>query len=294
MARVVRARKSFELGQRTRGVYGVRFPVPIITDYHIHTPLCLHATGPMEACVERALTLGLREMGFACHNPLPRGLGANVRMREDQLDGYVQSVLALRAQYRGRIDVLLGLEMDFLEGLEDYLAAQLVRYPWDYIIGSIHYLDRECQLHAWAKQLPFDADEQYSRYYRLLQQLARSGFCDIIAHLDVPKRSRRSPGPRGVEEQNRALQEIARAGLCMEINTSGHRHPELASQPDTYPSLLVVQQAMALNISLMVNSDAHAPEHVGTKFAETEDALRRIGCQQLAKFRQRRREMYAF
>lgn len=40
-------------------------------DYHMHTPLCKHAAGPMEAYVERGRELGLREIGFADHNPLP-------------------------------------------------------------------------------------------------------------------------------------------------------------------------------------------------------------------------------
>ena len=78
------------------------------------------AAGPVEAYVERAIQLGLREMGFSDHNPLPHGFGANVRMKESELDYYVNRILELRFNYRGRIDVLLGLEMDFVEGLESY------------------------------------------------------------------------------------------------------------------------------------------------------------------------------
>jgi len=260
-------------------------------DYHIHTPLCQHATGPMEACVERGIALGLREVGFACHNPLPAGVGADVRMREDQLEDYVRQVLALRDRYRGQIGVLLGIEMDYVEDLEDYLAEQADRYPWDYIIGSVHYLDCECQLGAWRDELPFDADEQYTRYYGLVRHLVRSRLCDIVSHLDVPKRSGRMPGQRGLEELKLTLQEIARADLCIEINTSGYRHADLEPK-ETYPALVIVEQAMALGIPLMVNSDAHAPEQVGLKFGEIESFLREKGCRQLARFKQRRREMY--
>ncbi len=266
--------------------------MPILTDYHIHTPLCRHAAGPMEGCVERAIELGLREIGFACHNPLPRGLGGNVRMKESELDYYVRRVTDLQFQYRGKIEVLLGLEMDYLEGLEDYLARQVAAYPWDYLIGSIHYLDPECALFAWSRRLPFDADEQYFRYFTLLGKLVRSGLYDIVSHFDVPRRSGNVPGPRGTEAMWRALDEVARAGLCLEINTSGYRHPDLP-QPDAYPSLPVIERALALGIPLAVNSDAHGPDQVGLKFTAIEELLWQKGCRQLASFRQRKRGHYS-
>lgn len=245
----------------------------------------------MEAYVEHGLELGLREIGFACHNPLPRGLGSDVRMKESELDYYVRRVTDLQFQYRGKIDVLLGLEMDYVEGLEDYLARQVTAYPWDYLIGSIHYLDPECTLGAWSRHLPFDADEQYVRYFTLLRKLAGSDLCDIISHFDVPKRSGRAPGPRGEKELWRTLEAISHANLCFEINTSGYRHPELL-QPESYPSWLIIDRALVLGIPLVVNSDAHAPEQVGTMFPEIQAVLLRKGCRQLMRFAQRKREPY--
>ena len=73
--------------------------MPIIADYHMHTPRCRHAAGPMEAYIEHGLACGLSEIGFADHNPLPHGYGANVRMAESELDDYVADVLHLRDRY---------------------------------------------------------------------------------------------------------------------------------------------------------------------------------------------------
>jgi histidinol-phosphatase (PHP family) len=271
--------------------YIARLIMPILTDYHIHTPLCRHAAGPMEACVERAIELGLREIGFACHNPLPRGLGSGVRMEESELDYYVRRVTDLQFQYRGKIDVLLGLEMEYVEGLEDYLARQASAYPWDYLIGSIHYLDPECKLFAWSRWLPFDAEEQYLRYFALIEKLVASGRCDIVSHFDVPRRSGNVPGPLGTEAMWRALDAVARAGLCLEINTSGYRHPDLPT-PDAYPLWPVIERALALDIPLAVNSDAHGPDQVGLMFPAIEELLWRKGCRRLSTFRQRKRGSY--
>jgi histidinol-phosphatase (PHP family) len=266
--------------------------MPIQSDYHMHTPLCLHAAGPMEAYVERAIELGLREVGFSDHNPLPRGFGANVRMKESELAYYVRRVTDLQYQYRGKIDVMLGLELDYVEGLEDYLAQQIAAYPWDYILGSVHYLDRECRVGSWTKNYPGPTDEHYARYFQLVRRLAQSGLCDVLAHLDVVKRCSRPPTQRGLDEVGATLEVVARAGVSIEINTSGYRHPELADEPQPYPSLPFVEQAIKLSIPLTVNSDAHAPDQVGLKFAEMESFLREHGCRQLARFDRRRRELY--
>jgi histidinol-phosphatase (PHP family) len=245
----------------------------------------------MEAYVERAIELGLREVGFSDHNPLPRGLGANVRMTESELDGYVNRVVEVQARYRGRIDVRLGLEMDYVEGLDTYLAAQLARYPWDYVIGSVHYLDAGCLQSAWPKHYTGGAPQLYGPYLALIRQLAASGLCDIIGHFDVPKRSGCQPTAAQADDMACTLQAIAKAGTCVEINTSGYRHPELP-RPQPYPALPLVKQMLALGIPLMVNSDAHAPEQVGLRFTEIDAWLRRHGCRQLARFAHRQRNFY--
>jgi histidinol-phosphatase (PHP family) len=266
--------------------------MPITSDLHMHTPLCKHAAGPMEAYVERAIELGLSAVGFSDHNPLPRGLGAGVRMSEAELDYYVNRVLDLRFTYRGKIDVLLGLEMDYLEGLEDYLAKQAAQHPWDYIIGSVHYLDPECRVGSWSRNYPGGTEAHYAAYYETVRKMARTGIYDIVGHLDVIKRSGQMPTERGFDETMRALAEIATTGMCVEINTSGYRHSELPA-PQPYPSLPFVVEAIKLGIPLVVNSDAHAPEQVGTKFAEMKTFLLKNGCRQLARYERRRSQTEA-
>ena len=265
--------------------------MPIRCDYHLHTPLCKHAAGPMEAYVERGIELGLEEIGFADHNPLPDGRSSNVRMDEGELDYYVDRVTELRFRYRGKIDVMLGLEIDYVDGLEDYVAKQLAAYPWDYIIGSIHFLDNACREPSWPRRYAGDPHQLYARYFELMRRLARSGFCDIIAHFDVVKRSGHLPGEHEADDVAETLQVIRAAGLSLEINTSGYRHAELP-EPQPYPMLSTVKQVLALDIPLTVNSDAHAPEQVGTQFATIEQFLKRNGCSQLAKFDGRKRAMY--
>ena len=241
----------------------------------------------MEAFVESAIERGLKAIGFADHNPLPNGLGANVRMEEAELDGYVKSVLDLRRQYEGRIEVLLGLEMDYVEGLEAYLEKQTASHPWDYIIGSIHYLDAECRQISWPKNFTGETAQLYGRYFELVRKMVGSGLCDIVAHFDVPRRSGRTHTEREAGDITRTLKEIAQAGLALEVNTSGYRHPEL-SRPDTYPTRAVIAEAVTLGIPLIVNSDAHAPDEIALKFEEMESLLAKHKDARLVTFRNRR------
>lgn len=264
------------------------------TDYHMHTPRCKHALGPMEGYVEQALALGLEEVGFSDHNPLPNGLGANVRMDDAELDAYVADVLRLRERYRGAITVRLGLEMDYVEGLEPYLAAQRARHPWDYVIGSVHYLDRECRTGAWSlHSTDGDGHALFARYYGRVRQMAATGFYDIVGHLDVAKRAGIVATEREAEAERQTLAAIARAGMAVEINTSGARHPELV-ESEFYPRVGLLREAIALGIPLMVNSDAHAPRDVGKAFEHAAALLRGLGCEALARYAGGVRSLHAW
>ena len=269
----------------------LRAHMPIRTDYHMHTPLCKHAAGPLEAYVERAIELGLEEIGFSDHNPLPGGRGSNVRMDEAQLEQYVASILQLRDDYRGQIVVRLGLEMDYLDQLLDYLRQQISRYPWDYIVGSVHYLNSECTVGSWSHRQLSDPPAHYARYFALVRDLAASGLCDIIAHFDIPRRSGPPPSVEQQADVTATLQAIQTAGTSVEINTSGFRHGELP-QSTPYPDWPIIEELIRLGVPLSVNSDAHAPEHVAAEFPQVERFLRAKGCRQLCRFAGRVRTMY--
>lgn len=263
----------------------------ILGDYHMHTPRCKHATGPLAAYAEAALRLGLREIGFSDHSPLPGGRGANVRMAPEELPAYIEDVFALREQYRSRLTIRLGLELDFVVGLESYNEQLVTSQPWDYILGSVHYLDPECRLSSWPANYRGNLDELFERYFTLVRQMVRSRLVDVVAHLDVVKRCGTAPGPQHAKLIETTLDEIAAAGLVLEINTSGYRHPELR-EPQPYPSFDIIAAAVARQIPLQVNSDAHDPSHVGMQFDTLTEKLRQAGCRSLVRFERRQRVSY--
>src|SRR4051794_18952182 len=120
---------------------------PMLADYHTHHYRCGHATGQMDDYVESAIVVGLDEIGLSDHGPIyhfegdphPRPLGA---MSQSELPAYVEDMLHVRERFAGRIRVRLGVESDYILGWDTHYRNLWQSYPLDYVIGSIHWLDK--------------------------------------------------------------------------------------------------------------------------------------------------------
>ena len=112
-----------------------------LTDYHIHTARCGHATGEMQEYVEVALRRGLREIGFSDHLPLVNEPNPGLAMDEEKLPRYVEDVLQMREQFP-EIPIKLGIEAEFATGCEEKIQRLLELHDWDYVIGSVELASR--------------------------------------------------------------------------------------------------------------------------------------------------------
>lgn len=261
----------------------------ILPDYHMHTTLCNHAYGEMEEYVERAIDAGIREMGFSDHMPvMPE---PHLCMTFDQLPGYVERVLELRDRYRDSITIRLGCEMDIEMDRLDDIRSILSAYPFDYVIGSLHYLE------GW----PFDQEqysevfktgdvhEIYERYFDAVIRAARIGLYDIVGHLDVIK----CMGYRPEEDLSPLYERVARAladaGLVYEINTSGFDKPV----GEQYPSEGLIAALSRFGVPVTTGSDSHRPEHVGRYFDRALALLAAHGYTSVTCFEGRKRRQTA-
>ncbi len=167
-----------------------------LPDYHVHTFRCGHAGGASRDFVLRGVERGLSEIGFTDHIPLyflPQSeRDPKLAMREDQFDGYIREVEELRDEFAGRIAVRLGLEADYAEEQEEELARWLSRADWDFVLGSVHRVDGG--LDRRSRHLPASLREPReprgctTSTTRLLARAAATGFFDVLAHFDLPKK----------------------------------------------------------------------------------------------------------
>lgn len=264
----------------------------IAVDYHTHHARCGHAQGQIEDYIQQALALGMSEIGISDHAPIYWLDGddpmPNIAMAKSELPTYVEEVLRLKAKYEGRIAVRLGLEVDYIEGAEAACAALLAPYPFDYLIGSVHFVHGRNVYDAQRWHGISDPLPTYAEYYRLLAKSAQSGMFDIIAHATAVVAYAPKPIPQAIEPlQDTALAAIREADCCIEINTSGYRK----MTTDPFPTARMIALARDLGIPLTFSSDAHRPAEVGYARERVEALLSQLGVIELARFAARQREV---
>ncbi len=231
-------------------------------DYHTHTRRCGHAVGTAVEYVEAARTRGLAGIGVCDHLPLIGRRDAELTMAVSDLDDYVDEVLELRRAYPGY--VLLGIEADYEPETFGEARALLDCYPFDYVIGSVHFLD------GWGFDDPRNAAEWaerdvldvYLRYFERVSEAAESGAFTILGHLDLVKKFGHRPPEPPQAAMQALVERVARTGTAVEINTAGLRKPVA----EMYPGPDLLGLLYRSGVPLTFGSDAHRPEEVGTDF----------------------------
>ncbi|MEX2461185.1 MAG: histidinol-phosphatase HisJ [Paenibacillaceae bacterium] len=265
-------------------------------DYHTHHVRCGHAEGELELYVKRGIEIGLNQLGLSDHMPLlhvdPATYFSGMAMPMDELPSYVEECLHLKDKYKDQIDIRVGLEGDYIEGYEAEIKQIIEAYPWDYVIGSVHFLGKWDisdfrQLDGWQTR---DNDEVYRQYYDAVQKAARTGFYDYIGHIDVIKRFGFQPANDITELEKQTLDVVKQQGLAIELNASGLRMPA----KEMFPSRRMLEYCFAQGIPLTMGSDAHQPVRLGQYLDQAADLLRNIGFTELATFKQRNRVMLPF
>ena len=255
-------------------------------DYHMHTPLCRHASGEPVDYARHAAAIGLSEIGFSDHSPMRRDDFDNWRMRFGQLDEYVEKVRRAQKEFP-RLTIRLALEVDFLPGQEDWIRELATRHPWDYFIGSVHYvsdswdIDNPAKIAEWKKR---DAYEVWEIYFDRLALAARSKLFEIIGHADLPKKFGIRPARDCRPLYEKFLDAAAAAGCAIELNTAGLRK----DCREIYPSRELLEMAFQKNVPITFGSDAHAPEEAGLNFAEAIELARDVGYKSALRFAQRK------
>ncbi len=257
---------------------------PILYESHMHTPLCQHAYGEPGEYAAVAEQRGLKGIIVTCHNPIPGGWSADVRMAPEELETYVDLVQGAAEEWEGRIDVRLGMESDFVPGMEKWLEDLHSRHEFHHILGSVHpqvpdYFER---------YFKNDWFEYQKLYFDHVAQAAESGLFDTMSHPDLIKNL--APEEWILDRIwpfiLRSLDRIAATGVAMELNTSGVN--KRISEMNPAPSIL--REMRAREIPVVIGADAHIPERVADGYEEALDLLEQAGYRQISYFLNRERQ----
>lgn len=257
---------------------------PIYFDSHMHTPLCKHAFGEPEEYAEQGLAAGLKGIIFTCHSPMPRDFWPTVRMGMEQFGEYVEMVTRAADEFRGRLDVRLGMESDYFPGFEDWIAELHQKADFHYCLGSVHWQGKDYH------ERFFTGDQHEFRvtYFKLLADSAETGLFDCLAHPDLVKNF--YPSDWDFELMRpviaESLDRIAATGVAMELNTSG----ALKSFPEMNPGFGMLQMMRERQIPVVIGSDSHKPRRVGDNFPNALATLQEAGFEKVSVFEHRKRQ----
>jgi histidinol-phosphatase (PHP family) len=257
----------------------------MIVDYHVHLrgptgdgegPI-EHTVEALERFVETAVARHVDEIGFTEHiyyfleTRALWTLPYHTERCHHHLRRYVDTVL--EGKRRG-LPVKLGLEVDHLPGREPELQKLLAPYPWDFLLGSVHWLDGDAVdlgPGVWDR-LPVET--VWARYFGELCALASSGLVDVLAHPDLAKIFGRRPAPEVAASLYEALAvEVENAKIAVEVSTAGLRKPV----GEIYPAPELLEACRAHGVPITLASDAHAHPLVGQDFAAALDLAQRAG-----------------
>ena len=254
----------------------------IMYDSHMHTTLCKHARAPLADYAAQAERVGLRGITVTCHSPMPFGWNPKVRMTINQFPQYVDMVAEARDQFAGRVDVRLGMESDYLPGMESWLDDLHRRADFSYILGSVHPQTDEYR----SIYLEGSSRLEYEKsYFENLANAAESGLFDCLSHPDIVKivHPKQYKVADHLDTIRRALDRIARAGTAMELNTSGLNKP----YPEMNPGAEILREMALRRIPVVLGSDSHDAHRVGANFDQALTMLQNAGYDSVSYFLER-------
>ncbi|MBU4208592.1 MAG: histidinol-phosphatase [Proteobacteria bacterium] len=253
-------------------------------DYHVHTSLCNHAEGVMEAYIQKAVDIGLKEICFLDHLILSEPAN-RLSMTPGEVPFYFQAIQFFKHKYRSIINVKAGLEVDFNPEYTDLISDIVGMYSFDVIGISLHFLDG-MNIVSHGSQWSHgenDTDFIYSLYLEQFDKMLDYNYYDIICHFDLLKKFGRRSLKTFDKEINEILSKIKKKNLSLELNTSGYNHPV----NEAYPSIEIIEKCFEKGILFTLGSDAHKPESVGQHYEKALSLLISAGYSHIAAFEKR-------
>ncbi|MDE2125077.1 MAG: histidinol-phosphatase [Armatimonadetes bacterium] len=233
-------------------------------DYQVHSRFSHDGRATIDQHCRRAIEIGLDEIGFSEHKDFDP---------QDPVVDYFQYQLWMKAiqkareRYEGRLTIRAGIEIDYQRWFEDEIGIWLQQHAFDFVIGSVHYVDRK-MLMTPEYNAGRTAYTAWRDYLAAVRDSVAAGLFDIIGHMEYA--NRRGVAVWGLpeagsleDETNDVLRLAVKKRCALEINSAG-LHQGIGV---TYPCADTVRRYADLGGTLLsIGSDAHHPDQLGWKY----------------------------
>lgn len=235
----------------------------IKSDCHLHTSFSSDSDADMSDMVSEAVKCGLETICFTEHMDLQFPTKYDLEFIFDP-DEYINHINTIKNTFKGKINILTGIEIGMKPNLTCEYEPLLSSYGWDYVIGSTHLIN--------------DIDPYYDEYWEGMDEKAAvnkyyecvyKNICgynnyDSLGHLDyilryAPSGNQKFSYRTFADIIDCILKHIIDCGKALEINTSGYK----AGLEAPNPSADIIKRYMELGGELFtIGSDAHCPKHI--------------------------------
>jgi histidinol-phosphatase (PHP family) len=252
----------------------------VLVDYHCHLAPDDEQLGPewmtgewIAGYAEAARAAGVAELALTehCH-----------RFVQADLDAYVDALAAARD---AGSPIRVGIELDWLAGVEAELRALVAGRDLDIVLGSVHWLAGAMVDHPdYSIWDAYPVAEVWRRYFDELRAAAASGLYDVMAHPDLPKVfGKRPAGGVPQREYDDTAEAFAAAGVVCEISTAGLRK----AAAELYPAPGLLEACALREVPITLAADGHRPEDVGRDLARAVRLAHDAGYRTVTAFRAR-------
>ena len=249
---------------------------------HTHTTRCGHAIESESAYIEAAIAGGFDLLGFSEHAPhiYPDGFTSKSHMQPADLSDYARCIKGLSKEYAGKIQILLGSEIEFYPALFHDTLQQLLDAGIEYLILGQHWIENQVGLPYLGR--PTDDPYVLKQYCRQVADGMQTGLMTYLCHPDVVNFT----GDAGLYEgQMRWLcHEVNSCGLPIEYNLWG------IHKGGNYPADRFWKMAAEEGCRVVIGVDAHAPEILANKdmYTQAQGYIQSLGLELLEEYPIRR------
>lgn len=262
-------------------------------DYHMHSTFSCDCRAPMADMCAAAVAKGIAEIGFSEHYDLFDGEAAPCR-DYFRLEPWAAELERQRAAFAGRLIVRAGIEIGEPHLFHAEAAALLARYPFDYVLGSLHWIGPNSIFDTGYYQAHPES-EAFQLFYTELERVTAVGDFDILSHFDVPVRTSfgvygRYAAAEHADAMRPALRNCVERGLALDLNTAALRRRANTLTPGLEILKLYVELG---GERVTLGSDAHRPEQVGSHLETAMEIARAAGLRYLTHFEKRQARLVA-
>ena len=260
----------------------------MLIDYHIHTNTSKDASQTVFECCQIAAEKGFKEICITNHHELISVDNGtyDYALRDEEINELFKQ--AKEAKKKFGINVKVGVELGYYEGREEELKIFAEKFPFDYIIGGIHFINgspiatEEVFLDAGKEYVK----EKYNEYFRLLKKAIEANFFDCVAHFELPRKE--TPNYEFNEYKDKAyecIKEMKKNNIGFELNTGGWRR----YHNEAYPRKEILEMLKKAGIEkVTIGSDSHSTQELGYEIEKGLEILKNKGFNHICTFSKRK------